>query len=513
MRTTLFAGILLMLLSACQSKTSVDILILNASIMDGTGTPAYQGAVAIRADTIFWVGTDPTPYQGEITIDAKGKVLSPGFIDPHTHTLRDLQSPARKNNVNYLVQGVTTVVNGNDGRGPVKIKPTLEALDSAGIGTNAALFVGHSTVRKLTMGMNQGQPDTAELEQMKSLVRIAMEQGALGFSSGLFYAPASFSTTEEVIALAQVAAAFNGIYDVHIRDESSYNIGLLAAVEETIDIARAANIPANISHIKALGVDVWGKSTEVVDRIRAARAEGLLITADQYPFEASSTSLSAALIPKWVFADIDNYTDRFDDQALLPEIKAGIKENLRRRGGAESILLTAAADSSLSGSTLQALANILQVDPVEAVIAICKKGGSAVASFNMQESDIQNFMKQDWVMTSSDGGSPHPRKYASFSKKIKKYVLEENLLSLEQMIHQSSGMTAEVFGLPKRGFIKEGYYADLLIFQPEEIAYYSTFAEPAQLSTGMEYVLVNGELVIKEGEYQDILAGRAIYRK
>jgi N-acyl-D-aspartate/D-glutamate deacylase len=348
---------------------------------------------------------------------------------------------------------------------------------------------------------------------MKGLVRVAMEQGALGFSSGLFYAPASFSTTDEVVALAKVAAEYGGLYDVHMRDESSYNIGLLASVDETINIARAANIPANISHIKALGVDVWGKSQEVIEKIEAARAEGLLITADQYPFEASSTSISAALIPKWVFADIDDYTKKFEDPTLLPRIKEGIKENLRRRGGAQAILLTAAADSSLSGNTLQAIADMRQLSPVDAVIEVCKLGGSAVASFNMQESDIQNLMQQAWVMTSSDGGSPHPRKYASFSKKIKRHVREEGLLTLAQMVHQSSGMTAKVFGIPRRGILKEGNYADLLIFDPADVDYSSTFAEPAQLSTGMTYVLVNGQIVISEGKFQEVLAGRAIYRQ
>ena len=502
-----------LLLGSCQNTEKVDLLIVNAQILDGSGGPAFKGAVGIINDTIAWIGADPKQIKAVETIDAEGKIVSPGFIDSHTHSLRDLQSPKRKANVNYLVQGVTTVMNGNDGGGPVKIRPTLEALDSAGIGTNVALFVGHGTVRKLTMAMDQRDPEPAELEQMKSLVRIAMEQGALGFSSGLFYAPASFAKTEEVVELAKVAAEFGALYDVHMRDESSYNIGLLASIDETIEIARKANIPANIAHIKALGVDVWGKSEDVIKKINAARAEGLLITADQYPFEASSTSISAALVPKWVFADIDDYTKKFDDPALLPKIKEGIKENLRRRGGAEAILLTAAADSSLSGSTLQAIADIRQITPVDAVIEVCKLGGSAVASFNMQESDIQAFMGQDWVMTSSDGGSPHPRKYASFSKKIKKYVLEENILALEQMVHQSSGMTAEVFGVPNRGFIREGYYADLIIFDPEDIQYFSTFAEPAQLSTGMTYVIVNGQVAIKEGKFQDVLAGRAIYRQ
>lgn len=513
MRSLFTALVFLILFSACQTKTPVDILITNAQIIDGTGSPAFQGALAINADTIVWVGSDPSHYQGRTTIDAQGKILSPGFIDPHTHSLSDLRHEQRKANVNYLVQGVTTVVNGNDGGGPVKIQSMLEALDSAGIGTNAALYVGHRTVRRLVMGMEQREPTAEELAQMKRLVAIGMEQGALGFSSGLFYAPASFSTTQEVVALAAVAAEYGGLYDVHMRDESSYNIGLLGAVEETIEIARKANIPANIAHIKALGVDVWGQSQAVIDKVEAARAEGLLITADQYPFEASSTSLSAALVPKWVFADVEDYRLRFEDPTLLSGIKKEMEENLRRRGGAEAILLIAAADSTLDGSTLQAIADIRQITPVDAAIEVLQAGGSAIASFNMQESDIRNFMQRDWVMTSSDGGSPHPRKYASFSKKIRQYVREEPLLSLERMIRQSSGMTAEVLGIPRRGLLKPGYYADVLIFDPTQVQDYATFIEPVQLSSGIDDVLVNGQLVIKDGVFQDILAGRAIYRR
>ncbi|HKK76792.1 MAG TPA: D-aminoacylase [Saprospiraceae bacterium] len=513
MRPIFFAGIFLLLFSACQTKTSVDLLIINAQIIDGTGSPVYPGAVAINADTLVWIGSDPASFKATQTIDAKGKILSPGFIDPHTHTLSDLQHPERKANLNYLVQGVTTVVNGNDGYGQVEVRSVLQDLESEGIGTNAALYVGHRPVRQAVMGMDRRAPTAEELTQMKALVKKGMEQGALGFSSGLFYAPASFSTTGEVVALAEVAAQYGGLYDVHMRDESSYNIGLLASVDETIEIARRANIRANIAHIKALGLDVWGESQAVIAKVEEAQAEGLLITADQYPFEASSTSIKAALVPKWVLGNTENYLERFEDPDLLPRIKAEMRENLRRRGGAEAVLLTDAQDSTLNGSTLQAMADIRQLHPIDAAIEVLRSGGSSIASFNMQESDIKNFMEKDWVMTSSDGGSPHPRKYASFAKKIRKYVLEDQVLSLPRMIHQSSGMTAEVLGIPKRGFLKPGYYADLIVFDPAEVQDYATFRDPAQLSTGMSYVLVNGEIVIKEGQFQHVLAGRPIYRR
>lgn len=510
----LFLGSCVFLLSTCQKTTQhFDILLQGAQIIDGTGSTAYLGSIGINADTIAWIGTDNQNLTAEQIIDARGYTLSPGFIDPHTHTLRDLQSASRNSNENYLQQGVTTVVNGNDGGGSYEVGNILAALDSQGIGTNAALFVGHRPIRRAILGMQQRPPDSTELAQMQSLVRKGMKEGALGFSSGLFYSPASFSKTEEVIELARVAGEYGGLYDVHIRDESSYNIGLLAAIKETIDIGRAAQIPANISHIKALGVDVWGQSQAVIDLVNQARAEGLLITADQYPFEASSTSLSAALVPKWVFADIEDYRQRFDDPTLLPRIKTEMAENLRRRGGPKAVLLIAAADSTFDGQTLETIADLRQMDAVSMAIEILKIGGSAIASFNMKDADIKNFMQQAWVMTSSDGGSPHPRKYASFSKKIKHYVFQEKVLPLEAMIHRSSGMTAAIFGIPKRGQLKVGYFADLLLFKPEAIQDHATFVEPAQLSTGIHHVWVNGQQVIKAGVYNGNLAGKAIYRK
>ena len=507
-------GCFMLLLNCCQkAEQHFDVLIKNAQIIDGTGAEVYTGSLAILADTIAWIGESNGTISADHIIDATGYTLSPGFIVPHTHALRDLQSTERNNQEHYLQQGVTTVICGNDGGGTYEVRRVLSNLDSQGIGTNAALFVGHQSVRRTVLGMQQRPPNAEELKNMQSLVRKGMEEGALGFSSGLFYSPASFAKTEEVIELAKIAAEYGGLYDVHIRDESSYNIGLLAAIKETIDISRAAKIPANISHIKALGVDVWGQSQEVIERVDRARAEGLLITADQYPFEASSTSLSAALVPKWVFADVDNYLQRFDDPALLPRIKEEMEENLRRRGGAQAILLIAAVDSNLNGKNLEAIANLKQVSPVEAAIQVLQDGGSAIASFNMQESDIKNFMKQPWVMTSSDGGSPHPRKYGSFTKKINYFVLQEKVLPLEAMIHQSSGMTARVFGVPRRGVLKVGYFADVLLFKPEEIKDHATFVEPVQLSTGIHHAWVNGQQVIESGVYNGKLAGKAIYRE
>jgi len=490
----------------------VDILITDALIYDGTNTAPQTGDVGIIGERIAFVTADTNIRAGRI-IDGAGYTLTPGFIDLHTHSLRDLRSAERNSNINYLTQGVTTVVNGNDGRGPLDIAAEFDTLTTRGIGTNAAFMAPHGSIRRLVMSNADRAPTDEELDNMKTMVKRAMEDGALGLSAGLFYAPGSFSETEEVIELAKVAAEYDGYYDVHMRDESSYNIGLLGAVRETIEIADKAGIPANISHIKCLGADVWGLSDEVVAIVDSARSAGLQITADQYPFEASATSFSAALLPRWVVANDPDWQDKLTDVSLLPRIKEGIANNLRRRGGPESILLTRPADSTLTGLTLGDVADQLDTDPINAAIQIMLRGGSSIASFNMQESDIKTFMRQPWVMTCSDGGSPHPRKYASYPVKIKKYVLEEEVLTLTQMVHRSSGMVADVCGIAERGYLRPGYYADLIMFKPDELKVNTTFADPVQLSEGMHTVFVNGTLTIDAGKYTGALAGQAVRKR
>lgn len=495
---------------ACRTDApDIDLIITDALIYDGSNTAPRVGDVGIAGTRIAFIAAD-TNVRARRVIDGAGYTLAPGFIDPHTHSLRDLQHPERNSNLNYLTQGVTTVVNSNDGGGPIDLSATFDTLARRGVGTNVAFLAPHGSIRRRVMGMADRPPTDEELSNMKTLVKRCMEAGALGLSAGLFYAPGSFSETDEVVELARVAAQYGGLYDVHIRDESSYSIGLVNAVRETIEIAERGGLPANISHIKCLGADVWGRSAEVVALVDSARAAGLSITADQYPFEASSTSFSAALLPRWVVANDPDYLPKLKDPALLPRIREGIADNLRRRGGPESILLIRPADTTLTGWTLGDVASDLETDPVSAAIQVMLRGGSAIASFNMRETDIQTFMQQPWVMTCSDGGSPHPRKYASYPVKMIQYVFDQEILTLTQMIHRSSGMVAEVFGIPERGFIRPGYFADLILFRPEDLQVHSTFADPVQLSEGMRLVLVNGVPAIDEGAYTGALAGKAI---
>src|SRR5262249_3236602 len=280
--------------------SKVDTLIRGGSALDGTGSDAIKTDLGITGDRIVFIGDAAKEgIEAMRTIDATGLVVAPGFIDPHTHASEDFGDPERKSNLPFLFQGVTTVVVGNDGRSPLPIGEALDQWQRQGIGANVALLVGHGSVRGKVLGAADTQPTEEQLAQMKQLVRQAMEEGAFGMSTGLYYAPGSFAKTEEVIELAKVVAERGGIYDSHMRDESSYNIGLLGSIEEVIRIGREARLPVHISHIKALGTDVWGQSAKAIELVNRARAEGIDVTANQYPYTASGTSITASLVPRW----------------------------------------------------------------------------------------------------------------------------------------------------------------------------------------------------------------------
>ncbi len=488
----------------------LDILIRNGSVLDGSGSAAISADIGITGDRIVFVGASAGRY-AKREIDARGLVVAPGFIDPHTHTLADLNDPKRSRNDAYLMQGVTTVFTGNDGDGPVQTGATLRKWEQQGIGTNAALYIGQGAVRREVMGMSDAAPTNEQLQQMKNLIQRGMEQGAIGMSTGLYYAPGSFAKTEEVIELAKVAAAHRGVYDTHMRDESSYSIGLLGSVEETIRIGREAGIPVHISHIKALGRDVWGQSSEVIKIVRAARAQGVNITASQYPYIASGTSVTASLVPTWAEAGGQKaLLNRLDDPAVRPRLLAEMAKNLDRRGGPASLLITATRDKQILGKTLEQIATGRKETPIDAAVEIIKAGGAGVASFNMRDDDVANFMREDWVMTCSDGSQGHPRKYGTFPRKIRKYVFEDHIITLPFAIRSSTSLTAQTFGLKDRGMLKNGYFADIVVFDPKTIRDLATFEHPEVLATGVRYLLVNGKLAVEDGQLTNALAGRTL---
>jgi N-acyl-D-amino-acid deacylase len=510
----LVTGFLLSLFSCSfAEKTQVDTLIENGEVYTGVNGEAQALDIALCGDIICGIyPRGEHNVTAKKVIDAKDKVVSPGFIDPHTHTLSELYSQDKNHNLNYLTQGVTTVINGNDGEGPVDIAKTAEDLEINGIGTNVGLLVGHGSIREQVMGRAQRFATANELEEMSQLLTKAMEAGGLGLSTGLYYVPGSFANTEEVVTLATIASKHGGIYDTHLRDESTFNIGLDAAIDEAIHIASAAEIHLHLAHIKALGVDVWGQSKNVIEKIEQAQTRGLSISADQYPWLASGTKLHSAVMPKWVMADSkEAFYKRLNDPKLAEKLRSEITENIRRRGGPKSLLITAFKNQELVGLNLAEVANKRSSDVITIAIQLVQEGDVRVASFNMSPQDVERFMIQPWVVTSSDGTNGHPRKYASFPKKYQKYVVEKKLLSLGDFIKRSSSQTAEILGLDNRGKLVKGYKADVIVFDPKTFSANADFSTWNKYSTGIEHVMVNGELVIHHRKYLNKLAGKFVH--
>lgn len=488
-----------------------DVLIRGGTVYTGDAPP-FVGDVAVKGDRIAYVGPRAAGSAAR-SIDASGMIVAPGFIDPHTHADSALRSdnPVARLVLPFLTQGVTTAFIGVDGYGSADVAQTLDRSRDTGI--NYATYVGFGAVRTAVIGNAQRAPDAPELARMQGLVAAAMCQGALGLSTGLFYAPQSFARQDEVISLARVAGAAGGVYDSHLRDESSYSIGLLGAVDEAIAIGQEAKIPVHIAHIKALGVDVQGKAPQVIARIEAARAKGQVITADQYPWAASGTGLSAALIPRWAQdGGRAAMLSRFADAQLSARLRSEAAENLRRRGGAEAILITVGPGWA-QGKTLAELARERSVDPVSAAIDLLKVAEVSIASFNQDEGDIAAFMQRDWVVTSSDASQGHPRYYASFSRKYATYVRERGVIDLRTFIASSTIRTARMFDLAGRGELRSGNFADVVVFDPVRFAPRADYTHPARFGTGMIAVIVNGQIAIENGQPTGEAAGRPLERQ
>lgn len=479
--------------------------------MDGSGNPWFHADIGIRGDRIVLVG-DLAGAQAKTTIDAGDRFVTPGFIDVHSHAAEGLVRPQLRQGQPLLAQGVTTIVANPDGGGNVDLAAQRERLTNGGIGPNVALLIGHGSVRSAVMGGANRAPTTDELEQMKALVRRGMAQGAFGLSSGLFYTPGSFARTEEVIALAAVAGESGGLYTSHIRDEGDYNVGVVAAVQEVIRIAEEAHVTGIVSHMKALGPDSWGLSFALTRRIEDARARGTQVFADQYAYEASSTSLRAALLPGGTALPAAGADAKRD------EVEALVRENLRRRGGASAILIAFyKPDTSIEGKTLGAIASARGTSAERAALDLMARGGASIVSFNMSEQDIEQIMRQPYTMTSSDGGlvlptegRPHPRDYGAFARKLARYVRERKTVTLESAIRSMTGLPASVFGMKDRGAIREGAVADIAVFDPAAVRDRATYTDPHQLAEGMSYLLVNGVVVIDRGRFTAALPGKVL---
>jgi N-acyl-D-amino-acid deacylase len=510
--------------SASGQGQQADVLITGGTVYDGSMAKPFTGDVAITGDKIVYVGPK-APMSARRTIDAHGMIVSPGLIDAHTHSDHFLNSPDPKERAvpAWVTQGVSTVFVGVDGAGPPDLKAEFDRYKAQGVGTNVVSYVGFGAIRKMVIGDAARAPTADELAKEEALTIQGMCQGAIGLSTGLFYAPQNFAKTDEVIALAKEAGARGGIYDTHQRDESSYSIGLMASSKEVLQIGREGHIPVHYSHIKALGHDVWGKSAELIKLIDDARASGQNVTANNYPWLASHTGLDAALIPRWASdGGAAAMLKRFDDPALMARIKKEMAENLDRRGGAQTLLLTSGeADGAniskgpppaWSGKYLSDLAKEWKMDPLDAAIRILREsqGHASVVSFNIFEADLENFMKQPWVVTSSDGGPGHPREYATFPTKYAVYVKQKHVIDTGFFIRHSSGLTADIFKMDRRGYLKPGYFADLLVFDPNGYLPKADYVHPAVLSEGVQELFVNGVAAVDNGKMTGSLSGRPL---
>jgi len=514
MRIHNFFAFVLIILSfiSCRKEIEVDLLITNGTVYNGIDTIPSNVSIGIKGDKIIFVSNKGVAsVKATKIIDANGLIVSPGFIDPHTHADGDLEDPKLSNNKPFLFQGVTTVVVGNDGNSLFPTSKYKDLFETNGIGTNAVLLVGHGTIRKQVMGSSDNLATYKDISKMQSLIQQEMDAGAYGMSTGLFYAPGSYSNTEEVIALAKTVSKNEGVYDTHLRDESSFSIGLITAIEEAIEIGRQAKLPIHISHIKCLGVDVWHQSDKIINLIEEAQNEGIKITANQYPYEASATGLKSAVVPRWAESGgKDSLFIRYNNDNLKSKILTETKANITRRGGPDKLLIVKAEDSTIVGKNLFEISETFNISPEEAVFKIIASGYIKVASFNMNMEDIINFMKQDWVVTGSDGGSGHPRKYGSFPRKYHKYVIEDKVIDLATFINNSSTKTADIFKILNRGKLKEGYFADIIIFNPKIFRDNADYTDAFQLAEGLEYSIINGKLSIEKGVFSNALNGKVL---
>jgi N-acyl-D-amino-acid deacylase len=513
---TCLGALLLCLMVLAEPVVEADVVIRGATLYDGSGGAGVVGDLAVRGERIVAVGSFEVVGNPRI-LDGKGLIVAPGFIDLHTHSDYPLQRPDTRANLCYLRQGVTTVVTGNCGSGPVDVAKYFHTLESGGVGTNVIHQVPHNDVRRRVMKNANRAPTADELRRMEELVDKGMRDGAWGLATGLIYNPGTYAKTDELITLARVAARHGGFYASHIRDEGT---GVLSAIDEALRIGREAGLPVHISHLKASGRSSWGKAADEIALIEKARRAGQAVSADQYPYIASSTSLAATLVPSsFREGEAKDYRARLNDPEELARLRPILERSLGRRRGGESIRIARyAPHPAWQGKDLAAIAEMEKRPAADIVLEIERNGGAQVVIFGMSEEDVRLIMRQPFVATASDGASmvpsadtvPHPRSYGCFPRKVGRYAIEDKIISLEHALRSCSGLPADVLKLPQRGYLKAGYYADVVVFDPETFRDRATFDKPHQYATGVRYLFVNGKLAIDEGKFTNVLAGKVL---
>lgn len=499
---------------------SYDLVIRGGTVIDGTGSPGVRADVAVQAGKIAKVG-DLSAAKATRVIDASGLVVAPGFIDVHTHA-DDLAERPRAEN--YLRMGVTTLVAGNCGASALDVGKALATIRKSGPSINYATLIGHNTVRESVMGEERRAPTPAEMEKMKALVSQAMKDGAVGLSTGLQYTPGTWAEPSEITELARVACSAGGLYASHMRNEGTE---IEKSVAETIAVGESAGCPVEISHLKIDSPRNWGTSGKALALVDAARSRGVDVRADQYAYTAAASTLSIRF-PDWVLEGGPEETKkRLDDPATWERVKTGMKELLAARGFQDlsfAVVASYAPDPSLQGLSLKDVAVRLKGNgsadaQFEAARDMLRAGGAGMVYHLMSEEDVATILKHPQVGIASDGSLPvfgkdatHPRAYGNNARVLGLYVRERKTISLEEAIRKMTSLPASHFKLPGRGLIKEGYAADLVLFDPARVGDAATFEKPHAYATGFPQVLVNGVLVIDQGAPTGARAGQTLAR-
>ncbi|WP_168206650.1 N-acyl-D-amino-acid deacylase family protein [Lacipirellula limnantheis] len=493
-------------------EVDADLLLRGGQILDGTGSPARPGDVAIAGDRIVAVGEIVPGKIGE-TIDCTGLILAPGFIDLHNHSDESIVADETRTAENYIRQGCTTLVTGNCGGGAVDVEKYLAAVDAHGAGTNVAHLIPHGSTRAIVLERRQVDPTPEEIAKMQDLVDRGMRAGAWGMATGLIYIPGAYAKIDELAAMTEVVGRHGGIYASHIRSEDS---ALLDAVSEAIEIGRRAKTPVHISHFKASGKPYWGMVRAAAKLVEDAQSAGQKVTADQYPYTASSTSLEAMLLPDWAREGGREATmARLADPVQLEKIRPALQTALDERPHVR--IVSYKPKPEYTGKAIHEIAAAENRPQIDVAIELLRDGSPAAINFGMTEEDVRFVMQRPWVATASDGSvkAPsgdmvHPRSFGTFPRKIGLYAVREKVLPLEQAVRSATGLPADILGFSDRGYLRAGQFADVVAFSPQEIIDGATFDRPFEPPLGIPLVIVNGVPAVKNGVPTKSLSGRAL---